>query len=332
MRINGSFLIFCFVIVITFSACTNAGEEDLSTFDQVTLQLKWINQAQFAGFYVAQEQGYYTDERISVTFVEGGAGTDPGGLVAAGEADFGIDGADRMLVSRSHGQPVVAIAAIFRNDPLAFITMADSGITRPADFLGRTAGIGDGQVDFQYQAMMNNLGLDLDQVNIVPYDTDYSVFFSGEADITLGYSTGGLIRIRRAGYDVNLIWPSDYGVHLYADMLLTTDQLITENPDLVMRFLRATLKGWRTAIENPEIAVAETLHYSDEQYADMQAEMFDAVISLVHTGEDQIGWMCADVWEGMYQLLGEQNLLDQPFDVNSAYTMAFLNAVYGESQ
>ncbi len=318
------------IMIITLSAC-DSDQADKTPVDAVTVQLKWIHQAQFAGFYVAKEQGYYADENISVTFVEGGAGTNPVGQVADGQADFGVDGADRVLASRGQGNQVVAIAVIFRKDPLAFVTMADSGITKPADFLGRTAGIGNGQVDLQFKTMMNNLGLDIDQVTILPYMNDYSNFFDGQADISLGYSTGGIIRIRQAGYDINLIWPADYGVHLYADTLITTDQLITENPDLVTRFLRASLKGWRSAVENPDMAVNATLNYAAAEHQDMQSEMFDAVIPLVHTGEDQIGWMRDSIWQDMYVILLEQDLLNEPLDLNDVYTMHFLEEIYEEN-
>lgn len=317
-------LAMCVVLV----ACGT--DKKTTPSDSVTVQLKWIHQAQFAGFYVAEEQGYYADEHIRVTWVEGGAGIDPSGQVASGQADFAVDGADRVLASRSEGAPLTAIAVIFRKNPFAFVAMADSGITKPADFLGRTAAIGDAQGDLQFAAMMSNLGLDAGQVIIIPYKTDYSNFYSGEADITLGYSTGGLIRIRRAGSDVNLIWPSDYGVNLYADTLIASDDLIAGNPDLVTRFLRATLKGWRTAIENPDTAVADTLRFAAEEYHDLQAEMFEAAIPLVHTGERQIGWMRPEVWEGMYQTLLEQDLLAQPFDVSTAYAMDFLTTIYGD--
>ncbi len=321
--------LFTTIVLMSLLVYACGSGQKKPTPDTVTVQLKWIHQAQFAGFYVAQEQGYYADENINVTFIEGGAGIDPVTQIGTGQADFGIDGADRVLADRSQGQPVVAIAVIFRKNPFVFVAMADSGITKPVDFLGHTAAIGDAQGDLQFKAMMSFLGLDAQQVTIIPYMTDYSNFYDGQADITLGYSTGGLIRILQNGYAINLIWPSDYGVHFYADTLITTDQLVTDNPDLVTRFLRATLKGWRTAIENPAMAVSDTLRYTAAEYSDVQTEMFDAAIPLVHTGEDQIGWMKADVWAGMYQTLLDQGLLDQRFDVSSMYTMEFLAKIYG---
>jgi NitT/TauT family transport system substrate-binding protein len=106
--------------------------------------------------------------------------------------------------------------------------------------------------------------------------------------------------------------------------------LVAANPDLVTRFLRATLRGWREAIGDPEAAVSATMTYALEADADLQTRMMEASVPLIHTGEDRIGWMQADVWQGMYDTLEEQGLLDGPFDLNSVYTMQFLDEVYRE--
>ncbi len=299
--------------------------------DNVIVQLKWVHQAQFVGFYVAQEQGFYADENIAITLVEGGPNISIIDQVSTGQANFGVDAPEYILAARSQGKTVVAIAVIYRNNPMAFVTLANSGIVRPSDFLGHTAGVGGADGELQLVAMMKKLNLDMTQVEILPYTRDYTAFYNGEIDIMQAYSTSGLIRMRRDGYAVNLIWPSNYGVHLYADTLLTTDQLISENPDLVERFLRATLNGWREAVENPDVAVQDTLKYVPDPDVDLQTAMMEASIPLVHTGEDQIGWMKSDVWSGMYQMLLDQDLLDRPFDVSTVYTMRFLDNIYGKT-
>ena len=298
--------------------------------DEVMVQLKWLHQAQFAGFYVAQERGYYAAENIVVTFVEGGPNIDTIEQAATGRADFGVEAPENLLVQRSQGVPVVAIAAIYRQNPLAFVALADSGIKRPDDFLGRTVAITDDDGRLQLEAMLNRLGLDIHQVEVVPYNYDYTPFYTGEVDITIAYSTGGLIRMRQAGHEVNQIWPSDYGVHLYSDTLFTTDSIIAENPDLVTRFLRATLRGWQYAIENPEGAVTITLMYAEEADPELQTQMMEASVPLIHTGQDQIGWMRGEVWQGMHDMLLEQGVLDEPVALDTVYTLAFLDSVYGE--
>ena len=297
--------------------------------EEVTVQLKWIHGTQFAGFYVAQERGYYAEENIEVTFVEGGAGIDRTEQVVTGKADFGVQAAEEILVQRSQGKPVVAIATIYRRNPVVFVALADSGIERPADFLGRTAAIGGSDAELPLEAMMKRLGLDIHQVEVVPYSYDRTSFYNGDVDINMAYATVSLIRMRQEGYEVNVIWPSDYRVHMYGDTLITTDQLTGENPDLVTRFLRATLRGWREAIENPEEAVTITLKYAKEADAELQTQMMEASVPLIHTGEDHIGWMRAEVWEGMHDMLLEQGILGEPLDLDEVYTMEFLQKAYG---
>jgi NitT/TauT family transport system substrate-binding protein len=96
-----------------------------------------------------------------------------------------------------------------------------------------------------------------------------------------------------------------------------------------MRFLRATLKGWQDAIQHYEEAVAITLKYARVKDPRFQTAMMEGLLALVHTGEDQIGWMKPEVWQGMYDILLEEKILNAPFEVNQAYTMRFLEDVYG---
>jgi NitT/TauT family transport system substrate-binding protein len=322
-------LVMLFLIIIILTACGQ--KENEPPPDEIIVQLKWVHQAQFAGFYVAQEQGYYAEENLQVTFLEGGPGIDHIKSVTDGQADFGAGTAAEMIVSRSHGKTAVAIAAIFRRSPAVFVSMADSGIDSPDDFLGRVAAIGGTASEIEFQAMLTRLGMDVDQIEIVPTIYDYSTFYAGEVDIVQVFSTGGLIRIRQAGYEVNLIWPDDYGIHMYADTLITTDEMITQNPELVVRFLRATLRGWRKAIENTDAAVDATMEYALEADRELQTTMMIANIPLIHTGQDQIGWMRPDIWEGMHEMLLEQGLLDDQINPDTVYTMEFLEQVYGET-
>lgn len=302
--------------------------------DEVKLQLKWLHQAQFAGFYMAHEKGYYAKENIKIKFLEGGQGLDMAQRVLSGQADFGVLTPEFIFTTRSQGAPLKAIASIYRRSAVVFVAMANSGIVRPSDFIGKTVATGDsgGNEDFnlQFYAMMNRLGLAASKVKVVPYDPAYTAFYNGKVAVTPCYSTGGLIRIRQKGLKLNLIWPSDYGIHFYSDTLAATDRLISENPDLVTRFLRATLRGWQDAIEDYRQAVTVTLKYAEIKDSQLQTAMMEAMLPLVHTGEDQVGWMKPEVWQGMYQILLEQRLLARPIDLNEAYTLRFLKEIYGE--
>ncbi|MBU2623371.1 MAG: ABC transporter substrate-binding protein [Proteobacteria bacterium] len=302
--------------------------------DEVKLQLKWLHQAQFAGFYMAQEKGYYAKENIKITFLEGGQDVDIAGSVVSRKADFGVVTPEYILINRSRGLPLIAIAAIYRRSAVAFAARANSGIVRPADFKGKTvAAAGKGgsmEFDLQLRAMMKKLKIDILKLNIIPYDPEYASFYSGKTDVTAAYYTGGIIKIRKKGMKINLIWPEDYGINFYSDTLATTEKMISDNPDLVERFMRASMQGWQDAIEDYRQAVVVSLKYvHDKEDSDTQTAMMEAMLPLVHTGEDRIGWMKPEIWHEMYGTLLDQGLLEKPFDVDQAYTMRFIKEISG---
>jgi NitT/TauT family transport system substrate-binding protein len=301
--------------------------------DPVTLQLKWVHQAQFAGFYVAQDKGYYAQEHLQVSFLEGGPGIDLAQPVVSGKAQFGVMTPEEILIQRSQGKPLTAIAAIYRRNAVVFAALADSGIVRPSDFIGKTVAAGNSsggapEFELQLQALFNRLKIDSSKVHITPYDSEYKAFSSGEIDVTPAFSTGGLIKLRQKGLKLNLIWPSEYGIQFYSDTLVTTDGFIDQHPDLVVRFLRATLKGWQDAIEDYPKAVAVTLKYARVSDPILQTAMMEAMLPLVHTGEDVIGWMKPEIWQEMATLMSHQGLLATPVDVTSVYTLRFLKEIH----
>ncbi|MFZ1984246.1 MAG: ABC transporter substrate-binding protein [Desulfatitalea sp.] len=316
-------------------ACSQQAPKDPA--DRVVVQLKWKHQTQFAGFYVAQAKGHYATENLEVRFLEGGQGIDLAQALIGGQADFSVLTPEDILIKRAQGAPLTAIAAIYRRSAVVYAAMADSGIRRPADFKGKclavqgTAGAMR-DMEFQLQALMKKLNLDLSQVRLVPYDPEYVDFYKGDVEVTAAYLTGGIVRMGQKGLRLNLIWPGDYGVHFYSDTLATTEAMIAQKPELVTRFLRATLQGWREAIGNPEMAVAETLKYAQDKDSVFQTAMLEALVPLVHTGQDHIGWMRAADWDEMHRVLLEQKIIPSPLDMSKIYSTQFLAKVYGDPQ
>ncbi|MBI5444535.1 MAG: ABC transporter substrate-binding protein, partial [Deltaproteobacteria bacterium] len=166
----------------------------------VTVQLKWYHQAQFAGFYLAADRGYYAAEGLAVDLVPGGPQIDILGRVAKGEAQFGISAPEDILVARSRGSDVIALAAIFRKNPSVFVTLASSGIETPRDFLGRTISFPGRDDRVRFQVIMKRLGLDARRIREVPYEYDYKALLRGDMAVTGGYTTGGVLRLRRQGH------------------------------------------------------------------------------------------------------------------------------------
>ncbi len=305
-------------------------QEEKKPLDKVSVQLNWKHQAQFAGIYAADQLGYYADEGLEVIMlVRNDPVSDLFASVVAGKAAFGLAYGAGMMNARSRNLPLTAIAAIYRIQPLVFATMNKSNITTPYDFPGRTMRTtSPGGTSIVFNAMMTRLGLDPESVRQIDFGYDLSPFLSGKADIWPCYITNEVQTLRKLGYSVNVILPDDYGVHLYGDVLYTTDQLIRDNPELVLRFVRATLKGWRWAVENPREAGKFALKYNPNLNAEHQADIMQASVPLIHTGKDPIGWMQAEVWEGMHAMLLKQKILSKTVDLNNVFTMKFLNKTY----
>lgn len=310
--------------VISLSAC---GQSATPALTPITMQLSWTHQAQFAGVYAADQKGYYAAEGLAVTFLESGSKVDKLAPVINGAAQFGVAGADELILARSQGKPLRAIATLYRRSPIVFISLAEKGITRLENFVGKTIRAPANTIP-SLRAMTTRAGISSDQYAIVDLPSDVAMFASGDVPVWGLFSTGLAVDIRRAGYKINLVYPDDYGVHFYSDTIHTTDDLIAANPDLVLRFLRATLKGYSYAVENP-IEVAAMVHlYNPNADAALEEEKLTASIPLINTGEDFIGWMKPEIWSGMEQTLREQGITKAPLDVTQVYTMQFLVEIY----
>lgn len=306
--------------------------------DHVILQLKWLHQAQFAGFYMAQEKGYYADENLDVTFLEGGKDIDPCKQLCTGKADFAIVSAESVFAKQSDEPRVKATAVIYQRSPVVFAAKTASHISKPHDFAGKTIAVGDvegggfAEALIQFNTLMKKSGLSPSDYQTVAFDPLYKDFVSGKTDITPIYLTSGVIKLQNKGIDLDLIWPGDYGIPFYSDTMVTTEKYLQEKSDVALRFLRASMKGWRAAVENAEVAVEITMKYTANKDRKFQQDMLEAQMPLVHTGEHPIGWMEPNVWQSMHKILVEQGVLTQPVpDLQSIYTLDLLNALYGRS-
>ena len=320
------------LIVTVFIGCQRREAEE--PLEAVRVQLGWTHQAQWAGFYAADKNGYYAEERLAVELLpRPSPTTNTIALVMDGAVDFGTTNAIALILARPRGNSVTAIAAIYRRDPWVLMTMPGSGIMRPQDFPGHTINtlnpVGQGLV---FRALMNKLGLDPDSVRQVETGFDLTPFYLEEVDIWAGFLTNEVLRAREQGYRVNVILPDYYGIHRYGMVLIAAESLIEKNPDLVLRFLRASLRGWRWAIENPEQAARFSLGYDPELDLEHEIALAEASIPLIHSGQDQIGWMNEKVWQDTHDMLLDQGILKQPLDMGRVHTIEFLLNIYREEQ
>jgi NitT/TauT family transport system substrate-binding protein len=311
-------------IVTVLSTCTPT--PPASPLTPITLQLSWTHNAQFAGFYAADQNGDYAAEGLAVTFIEGGPEIDRQTPVLNGTAQFGLGGGVELITARADSKPLRAVATILRRDPFAFFSLANSGITRPEEFAGKTLLVRPRALPI-LRAMMANVDVSPDQYS-VNSEADFTALYSGEVDVATGFVTTQVLDAERAGYKLNIIYPDDYGVHMVSDNIFAADDFITANPAVVTRFLRATFKGWTYAIEHPDEVGTLVLKYNSTADTALETDIMVASLPLINTGEDHIGWMKPEVWAGMEHTLRAQDVLTKPVQVTEVYTLQFLQDIY----
>ena len=244
------------VMILSF-LWTASGSAD----DTIVLQLRWDHQFQFAGYYAANWQGYYTDEGLDVEIRS--ALTDEGDILSAveevvsGRADFGIGAADILKV-HDQGPPLSVVATIFQQSAAAFYLKQDTPFRSLADLARlRVARRVNDLIDIELQAMLLNEGIDPADVPPHEHQPGLDHLLSDRIQVMPGYRTSTPYHTDEHGKPFREILPADYGVDFYGDSLFTRTTLTQHNPELVEKFRRASLKGWQYALDHPEELVVK---------------------------------------------------------------------------
>jgi NitT/TauT family transport system substrate-binding protein len=330
------------IITVMLAACGgDDGDEEAQSSspasDATSIQLAWVHTMEYAGLYVAQDQGFFAEENLDVELQEGGFDADGNFIfsiekVTSGEADFGVIGADQLLIARSEGAPLVAIAALYQRSPVVLMSLAENNIQTPADLIGKSIAIDlQTATGLSFVAMLSEQNIALDDINIVDR-TDFTntLLTDGDVDVLDGFITNQPIALAQEGHDLNLILPSDYGVDLYTNVIFTTEDMIANQPELVARFLRAVLRGYEVAVDDPETGADLAIARNDSLLPENELAGMLASVPLLAPAGSNIGAMSAEVWQTTYDLLLAQDILTSPFDVTTAYDLSLVNAIYGE--
>ncbi len=240
--------------------------------DDMTLQLKWVTQAQFAGYYVALENGFYSDEDLNVTIKPGGPDVAPTQVLAGGGADVVIDWMPSALAAREKGLPLVNIAQPFKSSGMMLTCRADSGVKSPADFPGRTLGVWFFGNEYPFLSWMSSLNIATDGsdggVTVLKQGFNVDPILQGQADCVSTMTYNEYWQIIDAGLtpeDLVTFKYEDQGVATLEDGLYVLEERLTDAAfsDELVRFVRASMKGWKWAEENPDAAAMIVLEYDE---------------------------------------------------------------------
>jgi NitT/TauT family transport system substrate-binding protein len=231
--------------------------------DDVTLQLKWVTQAQFAGYYVAQAKGFYEEENLNVTIKPGGPDIAPTQVVAGGGADVVIDWMPSALAAREKGLPLVNIAQPFKSSGMMLTCLKESGVATPADFPGKTLGVWFFGNEYPFLSWMATLGVPTDGseggVTVLKQGFNVDPLLQKQAACISTMTYNEYWQVIDAGISADDLITFKYeeeGVATLEDGLYVLEERLADPAfeDKMVRFVRASMKGWKYAEENPDEA------------------------------------------------------------------------------
>ena len=231
--------------------------------DKVALQLKWVTQAQFAGYYVAKDKGFYEEENLDVEIKPGGPDIAPVQVLAGGGADVVIDWMPSALASREKGVGLVNIAQPFKTSGMMLTCRKDSGITSPADFNGKTLGVWFFGNEYPFLSWMSQLGIatdgSADGVKVLKQGFNVDPILQKQADCVSTMTYNEYWQIIDAGLtadDLVVFKYEDQGVATLEDGIYVLEEKLKDPAfeDKMVRFIRASMKGWKFAEANPDEA------------------------------------------------------------------------------
>lgn len=318
------------LVSIILTACGSQQDTTELALKPVTLQLQWVTQAQFAGYYVALDKGWYKDEGIDLTIIPGGPDQSPVDLVAAGTRDFGTSLLADLAVAVEKKQPVIGIAQIQQKNGLLLISKKSSGIQSPRDFVGKRVGVWLGSWEAQFDALMAKQGISVDKFTLVSQGYSMSAFTNDELDVASAMVYNEYYNVLESGYkpeDLNIIDYAEYGLDFPGDTLFTTTNLVINDPDLCVRMLRASLKGWQYAIEHQEEAAEIVLKYDQTgvQTRKHQLSMMKEIAKLVLVDDRQMGRSDDAALQRTIDILVQFEILKEAVNPSEIMTNEFWN-------
>jgi NitT/TauT family transport system substrate-binding protein len=331
-------LVVAALVAAALLALTACGGDDGESggdgdMDKVTLQSKWVVQAQFAGYYAALDQGFYEDENLDVTIRPGGPDIVPEQVVLGGQAEFGIDWLDSLLATRDKGQNIVNIAQVFTRSGMTEITWKDSGLDDITKLRGKKVGVWLGGNEHKLFAALNKNGIDPQKdTEIVKQPFDMNLFLSRDIDAaaamtynemaqvleTKNPKTGQLYQLD----DINVMKMSELGTGALEDGVFVREDWIAEedNQDIAKRFLKASFRGWLYCRDNPEDCLRIVLDNGPTLPEGHQRWQLNEVNALIWPAPEGIGIMEPESWEITKQIALDGKVIKKPASDDSYRT------------
>jgi NitT/TauT family transport system substrate-binding protein len=300
--------------------------------EPISIRLKWVAQAQFAGIYVAKAKGFYSEAGLDATINPGGPNINVETLVASGADTFGIaSGTEGMLYAREKGLPLVCIGMSQQMTPFAFVAYNGSGINSVKDFKGKKVAVWFTGPQYTLYSVLAHEGVAQSDLQIVSQPFSMQPFIEKQYDVATVTLYNELNTLHEQGInDVKLFLPDDSGVTTQQDSIVASEKVIKEKPQVVQAFLAATLKGWKYAFEHKAEAVDIVLAAGSGLERKHQELMLDEIAKLMTAklgSSEGLGAIDLNAISAVQKSLVEFNALKAPVDLKAAFDTSFWDKV-----
>ena len=291
--------------------------------------------APFGVWFAADQNGYFKEEGLEVTFGYGGKTTNPVSMVTAGTDDFGIlGGPDTVLVAIGKGAPLVIVAVVHKDSNLpCLITRKESGITKIEQLDGKSVGMYSGHISTDVlRNLFRKTGVNVKEIDV---GYDYSQFIAGKVDAQWAFRTAAAAELPEKGVEVNVINTADSGIVTHGYTIFTTKEMVEQHPEKVRKFLVATFRGVVFMAENPEKTA--DLVVAQDKTGNIKKDQVLRRIAQYNEVSPRFnplppGYFNKEMLQSTYDRLVEENVIGEPYEIEKAYTTKFLDEIHAEAQ
>lgn len=293
-----------------------------------------VQNVEFAGIYEAGQQGYLKIENVSQELLATGPNVAPVTVVAGGGANLGVlGGADSLIKARSGGVPLKAFGVLLQKAPSGLMSLASNPIKTPKDAVGKRIGLQSGARG-PWSTILQLNGLDESQMTIVPVEFDPSPLVNGQVDGFWSYAFNQPLALQAKGLDTLMMVAYDAGYKYYGDVLFATDQVLKDQEDALIRWLRASVKGWEYTIQHPEEAARFTVDRSPDLNLDVNQQTAQNTAQIDYltsnlTRQKGLLWMDPATWQAGIDILDKLGQLNAPVKVDDIQTTTLLEKAFG---
>lgn len=309
------------------TACINKTNQ--ADGKEVTLVLDYVPNTNHTGLYIAQEKGYFEEEGLKVTIIEPGDNNTSATLVATNKGQFGISYQEDVTAALSAKDPlpIKAIATIMQHNTSGFAVLKDSGMTSPKDFEGKVyAGWQSPSEEAVIKAVMHAYDADFSKLTMVGSDGSGFASMGKTVDILWVFEGWDLVKATMSGVETTYMPLKDLDARLdyYTPVVITNQEMLTNDPETIKRFMKAIKKGYEEAIANPKEAASILHTYAPEYELEYLEKSQEFVSSQYAMDSEQWGWMRDSVWDNYTDFMYENGLIDKKITASEQYTNEFL--------